>query len=228
MSHQEDQTSTTSATSATSAQSAQSPGSEQPDLPPYYCDDPRAYCRLCDWFIGDAYCKNPDCGRDRRDNFLDSADAMGKLKKFQKMLSKELSKATKPTESGDSSIKQLVHCGSGPADSSSKPLVYCESGPADSSSKPFVHCESRPADSSSEPTVHCESGPADSSNKLTVHCGSGPGRFCLNDTLLQQPQMLELPEGASWDTCSCGNQFVLGISDNVSANYCSQYCYDRR
>ena len=171
MSHQEDQTSTTSATSATSAQSAQSaqsPGSEQPDLPPYYCNDPRAYCPLCGFYIGDAYCKNPDCGRDRRDNFLDSADAMGKLIEFHKMISQQLLKETKPTESDNSS------------------------------------------------------------NKLTVHCGSGPGRFCLNDTLLQQPQMLELPEGASWDTCSCGNRFVLGISDNVSANYCSQYCYDRR
>ena len=122
-----------------------------------------------------------------------------------KKLFKRNPKSNSETQTGpsDSSSKQNVHCGSGPADSSSKPLVYCESGPADSSSKLTVHCGSGPADSFSDPSL-CE------------------------DTLLQQPQMLELPEGASWDTCSCGNRFVYGLSDNVSANYCSQYCYDCR
>ena len=127
--------------------SAQSPESEQPALPPYYCDVPQAYCPLCSSNIRDAYCKNPDCGRDMSESLLGRGEAFLRLSTFYDMFKKEYRRNVK----------------AGPSDSSSNPQVGCEAG---SSSNPQVCCE---AGSSSNPQVGCENEQVGSSSIQEVH-----------------------------------------------------------
>ena len=116
---------------------------EDQSLPPFYVT-----CPNCGSYIGDAYCKNPNCDPEA---FLESGNAHKRLKDFCKMLNSALR-----TEPADSSRNPPVGYEAGPADSSSNPPVGYEGGPADSSSNPLVGCEAGPADSSSNPPVGCE------------------------------------------------------------------------
>jgi len=110
----------------TSHQQQTSAQSGNDDIPPpsFICEDPRAYCGVCGGYVGDAYCKNPDCGSRYYPDFCDAEI------NFQKWFC-AISSVLQPESSGSSSNPQ-IGCEAGQSDSSSNPLVGCQAGPSDS------------------------------------------------------------------------------------------------
>jgi hypothetical protein len=139
------------------------------------------------------------------------------------------------------------------ADSSRDPHVHDETGHVCSSSVLQVHHGSDQVYSSNIRQILHGTGRVHSSNIQTVHSRQKSIQECiicldpcidLHDGYQSDqfcsvicynfsrnpsaPRPTSLPEGAYVDTCTCGKKFINGRSDSCAANYCSQYCYDRR